>query len=212
MQRFILAQNIERFQNLLTQETNERQRGTLRLLLSSAQRELAAFDSLVLGAQRYRGQFDQPRSPLNVTAKDLRTFQTLMEGASRPYLLLDPRPGLHIIDINDAYSAATMTERRLVAGEKFFDIFPDNPALPDADGVSNLYASLKMAAQGGRPHAMAIQRYDVRDPEGQFVERYWLPLNSPIFDEEGRLLYLLHHVEDVTGEMMKSLAVWRHSP
>lgn len=42
-----------------------------------------------------------------------------------------------------------------------------------------------------------IQRYDVRYASGHFVERYWQPVNTPIFDAKGRLVYLLHHVEEV---------------
>jgi hypothetical protein len=47
---------------------------------------------------------------------------------------------------------------------------------------------------------MAVQRYDIRDPGGQFVERHWQPINSPIHDRDGLLIYILHHVEDVTAD------------
>jgi hypothetical protein len=47
---------------------------------------------------------------------------------------------------------------------------------------------------------MAVQRYDIRDPQGQFIERHWQPINSPVHDRDGRLIYILHHVEDVTAE------------
>jgi len=80
-----------------------------------------------------------------------------------------------------------MTARDAIAGEKLFDVFSDNPNDPSADGVSNLYASLKIAAETGRPHTMAFQRYDVRDAAGRFVERYWRPLNTPLFDQEVHL-------------------------
>jgi hypothetical protein len=49
---------------------------------------------------------------------------------------------------------------------------------------------------------MAIQRYDIRDPDGQFVARHWLPINRPIHDAEGHLVFLLHHVEDVTKRVL----------
>jgi hypothetical protein len=39
------------------------------------------------------------------------------------YLALDPRPGLHIIDINDSYAHATMTTRAVVVGRPFFEVF-----------------------------------------------------------------------------------------
>ncbi|MEJ1972534.1 MAG: histidine kinase dimerization/phospho-acceptor domain-containing protein [Lacunisphaera sp.] len=48
------------------------------------------------------------------------------------------------------------------------------------------------------PDTMAIQKYDVRRPDGSFEERYWSPINSPLAGPDGRLLYIIHRVEDVT--------------
>ncbi|PDT79611.1 hypothetical protein CO675_02015 [Bradyrhizobium sp. C9] len=126
-------------------------------------------------------------------------FQREFETAVTPLLLVDPRPGLHIVESNHAYAAATMIDPSKVAGEKMFDVFPDNPDDPLADGVANLFASLRTVAQTGQPHAMAIQRYDVRSPNGGFVERYWQPLNSPVLNEAGDLAFILHRVVDVTA-------------
>ena len=89
-----------------------------------------------------------------------------------------------------------------LAGQRLFEAFPDNPDDPSADGVSNLYASLKLAEETGRAHAMPVQRYDIRDPTGKFVERYWRLVNKPVLGESSRLIYLLHHVEDVTSEVL----------
>ena len=119
-------------------------------------------------------------------------------------MLLDPGPGLHIVDINDAYGRATFTNRNDVVGRSLFEIFPDNPDDELADGVSNLYASLRTVVRTGQPHAMAVQRYDIRDLQGQFVERHWQPINSPVHDGDGLLIYLLHHVEDVTADVLSS--------
>jgi PAS domain-containing protein len=116
-------------------------------------------------------------------------------------MLLDPGPGLHIVDINGAYAEATFITRSDVVGKSLFEIFPGNPDDVLADGVSNLYASLRIVAQTGQPHAMAIQRYDIRDPNGEFVERRWQPINTPIHDKDGHLVFLLHHVENVTDQV-----------
>jgi PAS domain-containing protein len=156
--------------------------------LEETRRELALFASDMMGAQSYVGQFRRRGSPLT----ERRLFRDLIEAAPLPYMVIDPRPGLHIVDVNDAYAAATLTGRSQVAGAKLFDVFPDNPADPRADGVSNLYESIQRAAQRGQPHAMTLQRYDVRDAGGAFVERYWRPVNTPVFDEGGRLAYILH--------------------
>lgn len=196
--RFTLRENIRRYQDLLKIEADERVRRTVKALLIPARRELAVLDAALLGVQ-----ID---SRLSQAVKDYcgrhgslaSLFQHQFESSQHSYLIVDPRPGLHIVDINDAYSQVTMTRRAAVAGRPLFEVFPDNPDLPDADGVGNLYASLRAAADSGRPHAMPIQRYDIRNPDGRFVERYWRPLNTPVFDGEGRLIYLLHQVEAVT--------------
>jgi signal transduction histidine kinase/ActR/RegA family two-component response regulator len=46
-----------------------------------------------------------------------------------------------------------------------------------------------------------VQKYDIQRPEsegGGFEERHWSPLNTPVIDEHGALLYIVHRVEDVT--------------
>jgi PAS domain-containing protein len=167
--------------------------------MQATRRELALFASEMMGVQLQVGQFGQSRATGD-PAFERRSFRDLIEQSELPYMVIDPRPGLHIVDINDAYARATLTDRDCVAGGRLFDTFPDNPADPAADGVSNLFESLQRAAQTGAPHAMADQRYDVRDANGSFVTRYWRPLNTPVLDEAGQLVYLLHHVADVTAQ------------
>lgn len=114
-----------------------------------------------------------------------------------------PSLALGIVDVNAAYAAATFTQRNDILGRSLFDVFPDNPEHLFADGVSNLYNSLKTVAKTGRPHAMAVQRYDIRNAAGSFVRRYWQPINTPIHDTDERLVFLLHHVEDVTDHVTR---------
>jgi signal transduction histidine kinase len=48
---------------------------------------------------------------------------------------------------------------------------------------------------------MAVQKYDIRRPTdegGGFEERYWSPVNSPVFGDSRKLTYIIHRVEDVT--------------
>ena len=86
------------------------------------------------------------------------------------------------------------------AGEKLFNVFPDNPGDPFADGAANLFDSLRIVAETGQSHAMAVQRYDVRGPTGKFVERYWQPLNSPVLNENGDLVFILNRVDRRDGK------------
>jgi signal transduction histidine kinase len=117
------------------------------------------------------------------------------------YLVLDPH--LVIVAVSDAYNEATMTKRDEIIGRHLFDVFPDNPDQLDADGVSNLHASLNRVLQNKKPDTMTIQRYDVRKPEsegGEFEVRYWSPMNVPIFcaDDPDRIAFIIHRVKDAT--------------
>lgn len=200
MQRFILEQNIARFERLLREEKRAEARQTLQGLMTAAQRDLALLVASSLGACPY------PLVPL--AEKNLRrdpslsAFEAAFEVSEQPLLVVDPRPGLRIVDANKPYVLATLTERTNLSGRFLFDAFPDNPADRDANGVSNLFASIQRVAQSGVQHRMAIQRYDVRNTEGRFVERYWQPVNSPVFDEQQQLIYILHSVEDVTAHVL----------
>jgi PAS domain-containing protein len=202
MQRFICEQNVAHFQKLLDQAADPALRRTLEGLLKSARRDLAIVESTLSGAE---GSPIEARRRRHGDAQSIKQqFQPEFEASPHPYMLLDPAPGLRIVDINDAYARATLTSRSDVVGRSLFEMFPDNPDDALADGVSNLYASLRTVVKTGQAHAMAVQRYDIRDPHGQFIERHWQPINSPVHDGDGLLVYILHHVEDVTAEVLSS--------
>ncbi|WP_448028948.1 PAS domain-containing protein [Bradyrhizobium liaoningense] len=200
MQQFVCEQNIVHFERLLNETSDPTVQSTVRALLASAKRQLALLNSAASGADTT--PFEQRRRQHVDPATIRRQFQPEFDSSPHPYMLLDPGPGLSIVDINDAYAAATFISRADVVGRSLFEIFPDNPDDPLADGVSNLYGSLRIVGETGQAHAMAIQRYDIRDPDGSFVERHWQPINSPIHDTAGHLVFLLHHVEDVTAQVM----------
>lgn len=126
-------------------------------------------------------------------------YQRLFENAPDLYLILNP--DLVIVGITNAYAQATKIEKETVLGKGIFEVFPDNPDDPAAEGVRNLHASLKRILQTGLPDAMPVQKYDIRRPEsegGGFEERYWSPINTPVLDAEGKVAYLIHKVDDVT--------------
>ena len=84
-----------------------------------------------------------------------------------------------------------------------FEAFPDNPQTPEANAVKNLRHSLEQVLATGKPHEMALQHYDVPDPDnpGQFVERHWLPLNTPVLDDQGQVQHIIHNVVNVTQKI-----------
>ncbi len=126
-------------------------------------------------------------------------FQALFQSAPGLYLVLTP--DLTIVAVSDAYLRATMTKREEILGRGVFDVFPDNPDDPSATGVRNLRTSLQRVIQDKTLDTMAVQKYDIRKPEsegGGFEERFWSPVNSPVFGSDKGVVYIIHRVEDVT--------------
>jgi hypothetical protein len=195
MQRFILQQNIGNFEKLLRSSPEPAVRETAKRLLLSHERQLALLEADEFRAQQRQFDWDY---------QHIAALFPNFEDSSHPLLVVRPGPRLLIVDVNEAYARATMIEREDVRNRSLFEVFPDNPDDPLSDGVKNLFASLKTVATTGEPHAMAVQRYDIRDPNGQFVIRYWQPINTPLFDENQQLVFILHHVEDVTGSLAAS--------
>lgn len=116
-------------------------------------------------------------------------------------VLLPDAPRFTIAAANDAYLAATLTQRNII-GRGLFEVFPDNPNDPAADGVRNLKASLETVLATRCVHRMALQKYDVEKPDRSgFEEKWWSPTNSPLL-VGSELRYIIHQVEDVTAEVL----------
>jgi len=199
MQRFIEQQNIAYLERLLVMEAiSDKSRHLLEEQLLAVERRLAALNSVKSGLKS-RPQIVRERTSARVPARITGRFRDHFEASGVPLLLIDPGPGLRIVHANHVYTTTTAIDLGRAAGEKLFNVFPDNPGDPAADGVANLFDSFRIVAETGRPHAMAVQRYDVRGPTGRFEERYWLPLNSPVLNENGDLAFILNRAIDVTA-------------
>jgi signal transduction histidine kinase len=131
-----------------------------------------------------------------------------MDGMLDFRLLFEESPDVLLVLLPDAprYTMVAATQARWRAthttpetlGHGLFEVFPDNPDDPTASGTSNLRASLQRVLDTRQADTMAVQKYDIRLPDGTFEARYWSPKNLPILSPTGEVRYILHRVEDVT--------------
>jgi hypothetical protein len=126
MQRFIEQQNIARLERLLASEAiSEKSRHLIEEQLHAARRRLETLTAVKAGIKpRPRITRAFPRAMPAITGQ----FQKQFEAAPMPLLLLDPGPGLRIVDANHVYGEATMVRPGRIAGEKLFD--PTIPVTP----------------------------------------------------------------------------------
>ncbi len=143
---------------------------------------------------------------------DSPDFRVLFESSPGLYLVLTH--DFTIVAVSDNYLIATMTKREEILGRGIFQVFPDNPDDLTANGVTNLSQSLERVLRNRVADAMEVQKYDIRKPEsegGGFEERYWSPINSPVFGRNREVAYIIHRVEDITDFIhLKQLGSEQH--
>ncbi|KPW52713.1 hypothetical protein ALO95_200254 [Pseudomonas syringae pv. antirrhini] len=56
-----------------------------------------------------------------------------------------------------------------------------------------------------QPDRMAITKYDIPRVVGEdagFEVRYWSSLNTPVLNDRGGVIYIIHQTEDVTEQVV----------
>jgi PAS domain-containing protein len=109
-------------------------------------------------------------------------------------------PDSVIIDVNDSYLEVAGRELAEVVGRNIFEAFPRNPRDPGDPGPEMLRTSLETVISTGERDVMPPIRYDVEDRgrPGEYEERYWFVVNTPLLDENGRVALIAHKAEEIT--------------
>ena len=132
-------------------------------------------------------------------------YQTLFRAVPVALLILSPDVEFRVLTASDAFLRLVGKNRQELIGHRLFDAFPDSPNDAAADGETKLRASLEKVLLTRRPDATLVQKYAVKEPHtGEYRERYWSVLNSPIENADGTVRHLLHRVEEVT-ELLSDL-------
>ncbi|MDL2076258.1 SpoIIE family protein phosphatase [Streptomyces sp. GXMU-J15] len=109
-------------------------------------------------------------------------------------------PDLVYVDANEDFLRLAGRTREQLLGRYIFDVFPENPNEPAAAGMRETRESMERAVATGQRDTMALLRYDIEDADrpGHWHEHYWSPVNAPVVDKDGRVVLLVHRVEEVT--------------
>ena len=133
------------------------------------------------------------------TAPSSEDYRLIFESVPDPCLVLDRQ--FRMVAANKARLEVTNTRLSDLLGKSVFEVFPDNPADPDATGVRNLRTSLERVLKTRAQDVMPLQKYDIPRSAadgGGFEERYWSPINTPVIGPGGEVIYIVHRVQDLT--------------
>jgi PAS domain S-box-containing protein len=110
-------------------------------------------------------------------------------------------PDFTLVDTNRLHAKMAMVDHDTVVGQPFFEVFPDTSEKFIKTGVSDLRESMRRVIATGQPDTMQDFRYDIRQPDGSFVERWWRPTHYPLNDSDGKLSFIIQVSHDVTEEV-----------
>ncbi len=128
-------------------------------------------------------------------------FRQLFENLPGLYIIV--LPDMTVAAVSEEYLKATMLRREDIVGRNLFEVFPENPDEDAAThSMANVRGSLERVFQTGDVDTLPIQKYDIQRPAeqgGGYEERFWSLKTFPVFaDEEKKVRYAVHYVEDIT--------------
>jgi PAS domain S-box-containing protein len=143
----------------------------------------------------------QERSPeVSLSGTSSVDYQKIFESLPSQYIIVTP--DRTIVAATDSFLASTGKSRSAIIGMDILDAFPDNPDNPEAKGTEILRMSIERVVETGQIDILCPVRYDIANSDGVFEPRWFQPLNAPAFDDDGKLVYVLHGAEDITAQMM----------
>ncbi|MFW5681017.1 MAG: PAS domain S-box protein, partial [Pseudomonadota bacterium] len=143
---------------------------------------------------------DRERRAREAAEAAARHFRALSEAAPGEYLVLDARD-YRVVAVSDGYLLATGRSRASVRGRSVFDVLADTAAAKTPSTGAALHASLDAVAVSWRADVMPVCRHRLPRPTsegGGVEERWWSAVNTPVFDADGELSFVIHRIEDVT--------------
>ncbi|MET8169403.1 SpoIIE family protein phosphatase [Streptomyces sp. NPDC005329] len=128
-------------------------------------------------------------------------FEVLFDAAPNSYLVLDA--DLVVRYANRAYLKVTGRTYEEMVGQSILEVFPDTPAA--ADAARDFGASLQRVLASRGSDVVAPQRFDIPvvGRPGEFEERWWCGMSSPVLGPDGTVKWIIARAEDVT-EFMRS--------
>lgn len=119
-------------------------------------------------------------------------------------LLKTDAPHFTILAATPAFLKQTNTLKEVLIGKGLFEAFPEQTAAPDHSGQRNISDSLQYVLQHKAVHHLPVQRYDLKNEDGSFTEKYWKACNTPVLTPEGEVSYIIHTAEDITSQVQST--------
>ncbi|HZH37238.1 MAG TPA: PAS domain-containing protein, partial [Flavisolibacter sp.] len=115
-------------------------------------------------------------------------------------LVQNDAPTLTILAATPSYLQETGYTKEAMIGKGIFEAFPVNMESNNTNG-EDLLASYNHVILHKEPHFLPRQRYDLKNTDGSFTEKYWKINNAPVFSPDREVVYIIHTAEDITDQV-----------
>lgn len=126
-------------------------------------------------------------------------FEYLFEHSPNAYMLLTRE--LNFVAVNAAYLQVTGRCREELIGQNLFEAFPADPHVASDEAIRRLQESIERTFISGQRDTLALIHYPLprQTTDGMvFEDRYWSATHTPVFDSNGKVLYVMQHTVDIT--------------
>lgn len=126
----------------------------------------------------------------------------VIQALDLPCLVLKPvEDDFIVIDANEAFQKVTRENVVELSGRPMKETFP-RPSHPESIDHARFLRSLKKVVRTGKKKKIKCLRFDVPSRRGNGLkEKYWTVRNTPIFNEEGKLEFIVHSLIDITKKV-----------
>lgn len=110
-------------------------------------------------------------------------------------------PDFTIAEVNNKHLDFSGLKREDILGKSIHGVFPNNPDETGTGQADQLKETFRRVISTQKSIHLPVFRYDVKNSEGTVEERYWSSRNTPIFDEAGKVTFILQSVTEVTKQV-----------
>lgn len=131
----------------------------------------------------------------------------IFKASPTPTSILKPSEDKFIfIQVNDAYCEMTQMSADNLIGYGLFEKFPPNPNEDLPHGPSRLKQSFLKVIDSKQPDEMSVIRYDIMLDGSEFKEVFWKVINTPVFDDNGEVEYIINSATPKTEQVLSERA------
>ncbi|MEX0771958.1 MAG: PAS domain S-box protein [Balneolales bacterium] len=127
-------------------------------------------------------------------------IKSVFKASPFPTLVLHSDLLFTIAGANQAYlKVANSTETEFI-GKSMMEAIGKDPENGNKERIADLKNSLEQVLITKAPHEMCVQQYKIPIKGfGKFETRYWVPVNTPVLNDDGEMDLIIHSLTDVTA-------------